>query len=223
MVDINHSAAKRIILFVFGILLVGSGISLVTKAGLGTTAITSFSYVLSFLFPPSLGTFVFSVNTFMAAVQLVILRRHGMLRTRSEQIRLLLQIPSALLFGSSIDLFLLLLRGIELHSYLLHILLLLAGCVVFGAGVAMEVSANVIVLPAEALMKVISEVYHKDFGAVKTAFDVSMCALAAVISLAGLGHIAGIREGTVISALIVGSISRFFLKLIGRYIYPGKN
>ena len=93
---------------------------------------------------------------------------------------------------------------------------LLLGIIVFGAGVAMEVTADVIVLPAEAVIKVISETWNHDFGTVKTIFDVTLCAAAILISLLYFGEIRGVREGTVITALIAGSTARFFLKLLKR-------
>ena len=197
----------RLILFVIGVFCVGLGVALITKSGLGTSAVTSLSYVLSFVFPPSLGTFVFCINVCMVIAQALILRK----RFRPAY---LFQIPAAFLFSSSIDLFMALLKVLVPQVYPYKLAVLLAGCVVFGAGIAMEVRADVIVLPAEAIVKVISEEFHKDFGTVKTTIDVIFVAAAILISLAVFHQIRGVREGTVITALIVGSISRFFLKLL---------
>ena len=125
-------------------------------------------------------------------------------------------VPAAFLFSSSIDGVLLALQFVQFHAYWQQIAFLLLGCIVFGAGVAMEVTADVIVLPAEAVIKVISETYGHDFGTVKTIFDVTLCGLAILISYLYFGQIRGVREGTVITALIAGSIARFFLKLLKR-------
>ena len=216
--DKNKVNIRRILLFAVGVFLVGSGVGMITKAGLGTSATTSFAYVLSFIFPPSLGTFAFSVNICMVIAQAVILYRHGRLKTAGSRIRLILQIPAAFLFSSSIDGVLLALQFVQFHAYWQQIAFLLLGCIVFGAGVAMEVTADVIVLPAEAVIKVISETYGHDFGTVKTIFDVTLCGLAILISYLYFGQIRGVREGTVITALIAGSIARFFLKLLKRTV-----
>ena len=197
--------AKRIIVFLVGVFCVGLGISMITKSGLGTSAVTSLSYVLSFILPISLGTFVFSVNMCMVIAQIMILRKQF-------QMRMLWQIPAALVFASSIDLFMFLLSPVSPNVYWQRLVILLAGCVIFGLGVALEVAADVIILPAEAICVVISRVYRINFGTVKTALDVSMVAAAVLLSLIFLGGIEGVREGTVITALIVGSISRFFLR-----------
>ena len=210
----NSISQGRMLLFAAGVFLVGSGVGMITQAGLGTSATTSFAYVLSFIFPPSLGTFAFLVNLCMVLAQAVILYTHENLRSAKEWIRLVLQVPAALLFSSSIDLIRFVLRHIPLHAYWQQILFLLLGIIVFGAGVAMEVTADVIVLPAEAVIKVISETWNHDFGTVKTIFDMTLCAAAILISLLYFGEIRGVREGTVITALIAGSTARFFLKLL---------
>ena len=61
-------------------------------------------------------------------------------------------------------------------------------------------------------MNAIAQRWHLDFGRVKTGFDTTLVMLAAVFSYACLNSIEGIREGTLISALITGSIARFFIK-----------
>jgi len=43
-------------------------------------------------------------------------------------------------------------------------------------------------------------------------FDVSMAVIAAVLSFVFAYHLDGVREGTIIAALLVGFIARFFGK-----------
>ena len=47
-------------------------------------------------------------------------------------------------------------------------------------------------------------------------FDCTLVTSAAVFSYVELGTIEGIREGTLISALITGSIARFFIRYLSR-------
>ena len=73
-----------------------------------------------------------------------------------------------------------------------------------------------LMLPGEGIVYAVSRYFHIEFGKVKTANDVSLVSLAAVISLVYLGGIEGIREGTLISALITGTIARYFLKHLSK-------
>lgn len=77
---------KRYILFFVGVFINSFGISVITKADLGTSPISSVPYVLSLNFPFSLGEFTIAVNMLMVLAQLVILRRNlsSSMRCRSR-------------------------------------------------------------------------------------------------------------------------------------------
>ena len=81
-----------------------------------------------------------------------------------------------------------------------------------GVGVYMEVLADVVMLPGESFVRAIVLTWKTNFGTTKICFDVSMSVIAAVLSFVFAGSLAGIREGTVIAALLVGFIAR----LIGK-------
>lgn len=138
-------------------------------------------------------------------LQLVILGRNF----KAEH---LLQIPVSLVFGYFIDLCMLLLFFVQPAAYILKILYLLVGCVVLGIGVYMEVLANVIMLPGESFVRAVVFRWKTEFGVTKVAFDVSMAVIAGVLGIVLTGHLNGVREGTVIAALLVGFIAR----LIGK-------
>ena len=61
----NSDKLKRYSMFIAGVIFSALGISLITKAGLGTSPITSLAFVLTFIFPHSLGEFTMLVNTVM--------------------------------------------------------------------------------------------------------------------------------------------------------------
>ena len=105
-----------------------------------------------------------------------------------------------------------LLGGLVPQSYAGHWVVLLLGCGFLGFGVALEVVPNVLILPCEGFVRVCSQQFHWDFGKTKTGFDLTMVAAATLLSLLDLGAIYGLREGTVVCALTVGYISRFFCK-----------
>ena len=57
-------------------------------------------------------------------------------------------------------------------------------------------------------MLAICQVAPVKFGAMKVGVDVSLVAAACVLSLLFLGQVAGVREGTVAAALLVGQVAR---------------
>lgn len=123
----------------------------------------------------------------------------------------LLQIPMTVIFSFFIDATMLLLSFVHPEFYLFKIFVLLGGTVILAAGIAAQVRANVLILPGEGLVKAIASVTGNKFGKVKTVFDISLVIISITLSIALLRKIAGLREGTVISAFLVGSTAHFFI------------
>ena len=67
------SIYKRYMIFTIGILLQSAGIALVVKSLLGTSPISSVPYVLSLVFPYSLGEMTFLINMVFLLAQVLIL------------------------------------------------------------------------------------------------------------------------------------------------------
>lgn len=131
-----------------------------------------------------------------------------MILRRNFKAEHLLQIPISVLFGYFIDLSMVLLTFIDLRSYFVQIAGLLCGCVILGFGVYLEMAADVAMLPGESFVRAVAATWNTEFGTTKIVFDVSMTGIAALLSFGYFGGLNGVREGTVIAALLVGSIAR---------------
>lgn len=198
---------KRYTMFMTGVIVSALGISLITKAGLGTSPVTSLAYVLTFLFPMSLGTFTMIVNTVLFGLQAAVLG------SSFKKIQLL-QLPAALLFSACIDGWMHLLGFWQVSTYGGSAVMLASGCVFLGLGIALEVIPDVLILPGEGFVRALSKKKGWVFGRVKTGFDLSMVGMAVALSLTARGTVLGVREGTVAAALVVGGISHFFIRLL---------
>jgi len=196
---------KRYLIFLVGLFVNSLGVSLITKANLGTSPISSIPYVLSLNFPFTLGNFTIFFSIFLIVLQLIILRKNFKLEH-------ILQIPVSIIFGYFIDLTMILFSWVNPEAYIMKIVYLLIGCLILGVGVYMEVLADVAMLPGESFVRAIVLTWKTNFGTTKICFDVSMSVIAAVLSFVFAGRLAGVREGTVIAALLVGFIAR----LIGK-------
>ena len=196
---------KRYLIFLVGLFVNSLGVSLITKANLGTSPISSIPYVLSLNFPFTLGNFTIFFSILLIILQLIILRKNFKLEH-------ILQIPVSIIFGYFIDLTMILFSWVNPEAYIMKIVYLLIGCLILGVGVYMEVLADVVMLPGESFVRAIVLTWKTNFGTTKICFDVSMSVIAAVLSFVFAGRLAGVREGTVIAALLVGFIAR----LIGK-------
>lgn len=199
---------KRYIFLLVGLFVNGLGVSFITKAGLGTSPITSIPYTLSLGFTPTVGMFTLVFNIFLVILQVILLRRNFQLQN-------LLQLPIIALFSFFIDLTMSLLGFMQPETYAMKIVSLIVGCLILGFGVFMEMVANVAMLPGEATVRAVSDVFSTDFGKTKIAFDSSMTVIAAILSFIMFKHLDGVREGTIVAAILVGFIARLFKKYIG--------
>lgn len=198
---------KRYIFLLVGLFVNGLGVSFITKAGLGTSPITSIPYTLSLGFTPTVGMFTLVFNIFLVILQVILLRRNFQLQN-------LLQLPIIALFSFFIDLTMSLLGFMQPETYAMKVVSLIVGCLILGFGVFMEMVANVAMLPGEATVRAVSDVFSTDFGKTKIAFDSSMTVIAAILSFIMFKHLDGVREGTIVAAILVGFIARLFKKYI---------
>lgn len=190
-------------LLLISLLIMGTGISLVTLANLGTTAISSLPYVLSFVFPLSFGAFTALMNITFVFIQILLMKKEF----PKEQY---LQFIVGPILGLSIDLNMYLFSFLQTPTYLMQVIMLLIGCTLLAFSTVLQLEANVVNNAGEGIVKVLALKSKKKFGDVKLIVDVSIVVVAVAISFIGLAEIQGIREGTIVSALIVGPMVKFF-------------
>lgn len=206
MIKSRNNYITRYLTFFIGIVFMALGITLTTKADLGTTPITSLPYVASLGFTPSLGAFTVILNLVLVAIQVLVMRK------KFPPLQFL-QIPVSLLFGLLIDFWMSIVPDPVLHSYSYKLLFLFSGTLILAFGVFVEVSADVVMMAGEGAVMVMSLVSQRDFGLLKSIFDVTMVVLAGALSFILFHELKGIREGTVFSAVFVGIIVKFFFAL----------
>ena len=195
----KDSLLKRYLVFIVGLYFLALGIVLIVHSALGTTPISSINYVLSINTPLTLGTWTFITNMIMIIIQLLLIRNgYG---TRKDFIEILLQIPLSFIFSAFIDLNMFFTRGLVPGNYAMSVGILLVGCIIQAMGVVLEIKPKVAMMSAEGLVKYICRHSHK--------VDITLVVLAIVTSLAFTMRIEGIREGSVIAALITGYIVNF--------------
>ena len=192
---------KRYLFFLAGLFINSFGVSFITKAALGTSPISSVPYTLSLGFSPTLGMFTLYMSIVLILIQMLLLRK-------DFPRQYLLQIPVSFLFSWFIDMTMELLGFLSPAAYPAKVICLLLGCAIRGFGVFMEMAAGVVMLPGECFVNAISRTFHTDFGRTKVAFDTSITVAAAIIGIVLYRELAGVREGTIVAAVLVGMIAR---------------
>lgn len=197
---------RRYLLFVASLFINAFGIAFITKALLGTSPITSVTYVLSLFTPFTMGIWTILLNLLFVVLEPFLMTRKDL----REDLRMyLLQIPISFCFGLFIDFSMFMLSWLKPSVYVMQVTVLLIGCIILALGIALEVKANAAMMAGEYFVKTITRRFHGEFGYVKLGFDVTLLTIACILSLVFLSNIQGVREGTVVSALLVGPIVHF--------------
>ena len=207
----NHHLPRRIILFMAGTLINALGITLITKAYLGTSPISSLPFVLSLGFSPSFGTLTFVFNMIFFA-GLVILLKKDFPKLQ------ILQIPITIIFSLLIDFFMYIFRHVKPANYILSLILLVLGCSVMALGITLAVRAKLILTPGNAFVQALSDRTKKPYGNVEIVFDTTLTVLAIIASFILFGKFRGVREGTIISSFLVGSFINLYNKITSKTV-----
>lgn len=199
---------KRYLVFIISLFFSGLGVAVTRHGELGVSPISSVANVLSLRFPVlSMGTWLIIWNCVLILGQVLILRK------KFQPIQLL-QVPLSFLFGYFTDFGTWCISFVPADSYPVRLILVLAGIIILGFGIALSVTANVIMNAGEAFVKAAADSLKKDFSNVKIVFDVSCVVLSVLMSLVFFeGTIAGTREGTVIAAFGTGFAVKCFCRL----------
>ena len=202
---------NRYIIYFLSLFIISLGASLSIKANLGTSPLICLPYVCSLITKYSVGEVMFVFTLIFIFIQIVLLRK-------DFEKRQYLQLIVGTIFSFFIDFSLMLVDFINPVGYVSQMLLLLISCVVVAFGVLLEIQTEIVYLPADGVIVAISKVIKKEFSNVKPFVDTSLVVIAAILSVVFLGYLAGVREGTVISAIIIGPIVKILKKHLDSYV-----
>lgn len=209
---------RKWIFLLFAIYFMGLGIAMATNAQLGTTPISSLPYVLSCASSMTFGTATFAINVLFFFAQWILLGK-------SFTKRQFLQLPALFLFALFIDLGMWCTNFMIPQAWILRIAMCVGGCGVLAFGIMLAVYTNTILMPGDGLVYAIAWRSKLNFGNVKILFDSSLVTMAIISSLMIFDTLKGVREGTIISAVITGIFIRIFSRLFGQVLQKllGKN
>lgn len=203
---INHPV-KRLIFLIVGLSVMAFGVALSIKAALGTSPISSVPYVTAGISGLSVGVTTIIINSFFVLIQIIILRK------KFDWFQLL-QLPGIILFGVMIDVSGKLIEMVSCSNYLQQWILCILGIILVALGVSAEITAKLVTTAGEGIVLAICKVAPIKFSNMKVIFDVTLVCISLLLSFLFLGHLDGVREGTVAAAVCVGLITKQTNKLM---------
>lgn len=199
---------RKIFVFLVSAFIYAAGITVVKVCYLGMSPVTSVPYVISLITGITLGSCTVYYNFVFYLIQKLVMKKEYTLK------KFIIQVILSFVFGVMIDFTGMLFGGYVPQLYPVRILYLMFGCFVLASGMTGAVLSDFGVLPAEGTALCIKKVTGLEFGYCKITLDVISVILSVILSLIFLKGIMGTREGTLISAALVG----LFAKQVGRFI-----
>jgi len=193
----------KICSYVGGIFLIALGVNLSKMAGLGISPVASIPYVVELIWGIELGLATAIVYIFLILLQLLLLRKFSVIPFLQLLTTVVMSVFTTITSGTY------LLCWLSKPTNYLHSLLFLAiSIVVIGVGVYFYVKPNYIPLPSEGIAKTLVKVSKGriEFPNAKVTVDCGLVIIAVVLGVIMLRKVAGVREGTIITALLVGKM-----------------
>lgn len=195
----------RILVYCLGLLLLAFGVAVSVNSDLGVSPVNSLPYVISRIINVQLGTCVTAVFCSYILAQVLILRREF-------QIINLLQILFSTLFGYFVDFAKWTIGDFALPGYAGRLAMLAVSILFIALGILLYLEAELVPMPMEGLTAAIAKKLRKPFPTMKTVVDCIVVGTGIVLCFLFLGKLDGIREGTVITAIVTGKILAFLRK-----------
>lgn len=139
---------------------------------------------------------------------MLFLGRKGIMQNKFE---LFVQIPISFIFGLCTDLTMWILSDLLPENYYFKMTTLIVGCVVLALGICLEVTAGVAMMGGEYTVQIASKRFKIEFGTAKMIFDITLTCIAIISSLLFSAKIVGVREGTIITAIITGPLVKLIM------------
>lgn len=194
---------KRLCIYTIGVLILGLGIILNTKTGLGVAAINSVPFALSNMTNLTLGNWTTLMYILFVLIELGIYRKFD--------IKVIMQIPFSYVMGVLLDFYDNLITYTP-SSFIIALGILIIAILLTALGAYLVVSMDLVPNPADGLVNSLSYLTKQEFGKVKLCFDCFMLSVTVVMTLLMMHKIIGVGLGTVASALGIGKVIMIYNK-----------
>lgn len=206
--------AKRIFFYIFGIYFSAFAIAITKLTLLGVPPNSSLPNLISLIFDMDLGLVTAIIFTIFVIIQMILIGKDFKIINFS-------QVLIAVLFGYFVSInskiAAIILPSCE-SLYPLQLFYMVLGSYMLGSSINIYMKAKWMPIPTEGLARAVSERFNIPFSLAKNICDIIIVAFAVILSLSYYKGFYGIREGTVISAILVGRFVKLSNILYGKKI-----
>ena len=183
---------KKALIYVTGLLFMAFGVAFSVNSSLGVSPVNSLPYVISRITGLDLGNCVIGIFAFYILVQILLLRK----KFRPIDLKVV--------------------GDFAIPTYPGQLVMLAISIVFVAIGVCLYMDVQLVNMPMEGMTHAVNRVFFPDkpFHDIKVIMDCLTVVIGIVLSFVFLGKLDGIREGTVICALLVGKLMKPMQKVL---------
>ena len=195
----------RVLIYCLGLLSLAFGVAFSVNSNLGVSPVNSLPYVISRILNVQMGTCVTAVFCFYILLQILILGR------KFHPVNLL-QILFSTIFGYFVDFAKMVLGDFAIPTYFGQLTMLAISIPLIALGIVLYMDAQLVPMPMEGLSSCLAEKFGVSFPNMKTIIDCLVVGIGLILCFAFLGGLDGLREGTIITAVVTGKVIAIFKK-----------
>lgn len=197
-------------MYFIGLFVMTIGIALSVKSNLGVSPVSSIPYTMTCVWGIEMGKATILFHIVLVLIQILLLRKNF----KPVQ---WLQVLIGVVFGYFTTFCNYLVSFLPTPENLgIRIVMVLASTVFVALGIFLYLPANLIPLAGEGCMQAVSSVTHVEFSKVKIGFDCTMVLISAVTCLSLLHTLGSVGAGTIIAAVLVGTLVGILNRAFGK-------
>ena len=206
--------AARVGIYSLGLFFLALGVAFSINANLGISPVSSWPVTVHMASGLSAG---FTKTMFLILCLLVQI----MILGKNFKAIELTQLVFSFMFGFFLDTAIWIIGDFALPSYVGQLIMLFISIFFISTGLAIYLEARLVALPAEGIVLAFMQRYpHLTFQKIKIVKDCLLVMMSAATTLIFLGGLYGVREGTVLTALMVGRLTPIIRKTVERILKP---
>ena len=200
--------------YVIGLICLALGTAFIERTGFGVSMVVAPAYVLHLKASQFLPFFSFGMAAYTLQAAILLLM---MLLLRRIKLSYFFSFVTAVLYGLALDASMSVISLIPTGGLVLNIVFYALGMLLCCSGVSLLFHTYIPPEAYELFVKEVSQKFHLNINKLKTVYDCSSCVLSILLSLLFFGRLHGVGPGTVVTALVngtlIGLLSKRFEKL----------
>ncbi|MBQ5392090.1 MAG: hypothetical protein IIU44_06945 [Spirochaetales bacterium] len=191
--------------YVLGLIFVALGVAFMEKPDFGVSMVVAPAYILHLKISETYSFFTFGMAEYtLQAVLLIIMA----LVLRRFKLSYLFSFVTAVIYGFILDLCMLLVSYVPMENMALRITYYTLGMVLCSIGISLFFHTYIAPEVYELFVKEVSSKYGVEIHRFKTGYDICSCLIGVILSFIffGFGVFRGVKWGTIICALINGTL-----------------